>query len=202
MSGHDRMEEEFLKLLSAQRGHFQLESGHHGDLWLDLNLLFLDPNLLRPFARELALRLSKHDFRAIVGPLVGGAFLAQMLAEQLGIQFCFAEPVAQSGRSGLYPLSYRVPETFHGHLRGKNVAIVDDAINAGSAVRGTFQALKSLGANPVAIGSLCILSDRTSVFFETNNLKVERIAFLSNSLWEPANCPLCASHAPLENFTP
>jgi len=30
------MAENVLELLSARRGHFLLESGHHGDLWFDL----------------------------------------------------------------------------------------------------------------------------------------------------------------------
>jgi hypothetical protein len=29
-----------------RRGHFVLESGHHGNLWLDLNSLFLRPAAL------------------------------------------------------------------------------------------------------------------------------------------------------------
>jgi hypothetical protein len=47
------MEEKLLELLSARRGHFVLESGHHGNLWLDLDSLFLRPARLRPFARNL-----------------------------------------------------------------------------------------------------------------------------------------------------
>ena len=37
------MEEKLLELLSVRRGHFVLESGHHGNLWLDLDSLFLRP---------------------------------------------------------------------------------------------------------------------------------------------------------------
>jgi orotate phosphoribosyltransferase len=37
------MVENVLELLSARKGHFLLESGHHGDLWLDLETLFLRP---------------------------------------------------------------------------------------------------------------------------------------------------------------
>ena len=34
--------------LGPRRGHFLLESGHHGNLWLDLNSLFLRPAALLP----------------------------------------------------------------------------------------------------------------------------------------------------------
>ena len=84
------MEEKFLRLLSARRGHFALESGHHGNLWLDLDSLFLRPAALLPFARELARRLAAHRVEAIVGPLVGGAFVAQAIAAELDVRFAFA----------------------------------------------------------------------------------------------------------------
>ena len=60
------MQEELLSLLAARKGHFRLESGHHGDLWLDLELLCLRPQRIRPFAVELAKRLPAVD--AVCGP--------------------------------------------------------------------------------------------------------------------------------------
>ncbi|HUV90521.1 MAG TPA: hypothetical protein VMY80_12775, partial [Anaerolineae bacterium] len=55
------MQKELLGLLAARKGHFRLESGHHGDLWLDLDLLFVRPNHVRRFAIELANGLSKYN---------------------------------------------------------------------------------------------------------------------------------------------
>ena len=48
------MQEELLSLLAPRKGHFRLESGHHGDLWLEIPRLYLRPDRLRPFAAELA----------------------------------------------------------------------------------------------------------------------------------------------------
>ena len=42
------MRDDVLSLLAARKGHFLLESGHHGDLWLDLELLCLRPRLVQP----------------------------------------------------------------------------------------------------------------------------------------------------------
>jgi orotate phosphoribosyltransferase len=193
------MEATLLDLLSVRRGHFRLESGHHGNLWLDLDSLFLEPKRLLPFALELARRLSTHRAEAIVGPKVGGAFVAEMVAGELGIPSCFSERAEAADGGRLYSVSYRVPDTFHDHLRGKTVAIVDDAINAGSATRATFANLKSLGARPIVVGALLMLGNAASAFLHENNLPVERIAFLANELWEPAHCPLCACGVPLEN---
>lgn len=124
------MEAKFLELLSARHGHFVLESGHHGTLWLDLDSLFLRPATLLPFARELARRLAAHRVDAIVGPLVGGALVAQAVAAELDVHFAFAE--RHVGAKGV---TYAIPDGFRRHLQEQAVAIVDDVINAGSATR-------------------------------------------------------------------
>jgi orotate phosphoribosyltransferase len=188
------MEEKLLELLPARRGHFVLESGHHGNLWLDLDSLFLRPAGLLPVARDLARRLGGHGIEAAVGPLVGGAFVAEMVAAELDLRFAFAER-----RVGAEGVTYAIPDAFHGHLRGRALAIVDDAINAGSATRATFTALTALGARPVAVGALLILGETALPFFAASNLAVESVARLANELWEPAACPLCAAGVPLSS---
>jgi len=66
------MRVDVLDLLSARKGHFFLESGHHGNLWLDLELLCLRPGLLRPLISELAKRLSRLEVEVVCGPFVEG----------------------------------------------------------------------------------------------------------------------------------
>jgi orotate phosphoribosyltransferase len=189
------MEEQLLRLLSARRGHFVLESGHHGNLWLDLDSLFLRPTALLPFARHLARRLSADGIDAVAAPLVGGALLGQMVATELDVRFVFAER-----RIGTDGVSYVIPDALHHHLRGRSVAIVDDAINAGSATRATFDALVAVGARPVAVAALLVLGKTALPFFAANGLAVESIVRLPNELWQPARCPMCATGLPLSNL--
>jgi orotate phosphoribosyltransferase len=99
---------ELLDLLPIRRGHFRCESGYHGEIWLDLDRLFGNPRRLAPLARELAGRLSGHDVEAIVGPLVGGAFLAQMIAAELEAEFAYTEPQPAAAGARLYSVAYRV----------------------------------------------------------------------------------------------
>jgi len=186
------MEARLLELLSRRRGHFRLESGHHGNTWLDLDSLFLQPALLVPFTKALATRLSRHRVEAVVGPLVGGAFIGQNVAAELEVRFAFAERIATPDG-----VAYRIPDAFHRALAGGRVAVVDDAINAGSATRATLAALTALDARPVAVGALLILGETALPFFAADNLAVECIARVPNELWEPAACPLCAAGVPL-----
>lgn len=187
------MEEKLLELLSARRGHFVLESGHHGNLWLDLDALFLRPAALLPFARELARRLTAPRIEAVVGPLTGGAFVAEMVATELDVRFAFAER-----HVGTRGVTYSIPDAHQPHLRGRSVAIIDDAINAGSATRATYAALTTLGARPVAVGALLILGETALPFFEASGVAVASVARLPNELWQPAACPLCREGVPLD----
>ncbi|HEX8242577.1 MAG TPA: phosphoribosyltransferase family protein, partial [Longimicrobium sp.] len=147
----------FLQLVDGRRGHFRLESGHHGGLWLDLDALFADPARIEPFVARLAGALRTHRVEAVCGPLLGGAFLAQLVARALGAEFCFTERVAVTGPGGLFGARYRLPPAYAPRLRGRRVAMVDDVMSAGSALRGTYAELQSHGAEPVAAGALLVL---------------------------------------------
>jgi orotate phosphoribosyltransferase len=188
-----------LSLLAARRGHFLLESGHHGDLWLDLELLCRYPNRIRPLCAALAKRLQQFELNAVCGPLVEGAFVALIVASELDITLSYAERFAKTGKDGLFPAGYRVPNSLRHAVKRTRIAIVTDVINAGSAVRGTFEDLESCGANIVAIGSLLTLGNAAQEFADAKRVALESLVHLPNNLWIPAACPLCASGIPLED---
>jgi orotate phosphoribosyltransferase len=151
----DRVQE----LLAARRGHFRFESGHHGSLWLDLELLCLQPRRLPPLASALAARLAPYGAECVCGPLVEGAFVAQLVAVELGASFTCTRPAPRPEASGLFPVAYHLPEPLRPAVAGRRVAIVNDVINAGSAVRGTLADLRRCGARPLAIGTLAVLGE-------------------------------------------
>jgi orotate phosphoribosyltransferase len=190
----------FLELVSGRRGHFRLESGHHGGLWLDLDPLFAEPRRIEPFVARLAEMLRPHAPDAICGPLLGGAFLAQLVAHALGAEFCFTERVMPPG-DGLFRARYLLPRALAGGVRGKRVAMVDDVMSAGSALRGTHDELRSHGAEPVAAGALLVLGGTGADFFAARGTPVEAVAREPYELWLPAECPLCAAGVALENPT-
>jgi orotate phosphoribosyltransferase len=196
------VEQELLELLSAQEGHFRLESGYHGRLWLDLDPLFVRPGRIQPFVEAFAERLKRHDVGAVCGPLVGGAFLAQAVASLLGVEFYYAErfvpPVRDAGT--LYPVEYRIPSGVGRRLGGKAVAVVDDAVSAGSAVRGTLATLEAYGAKPVVVGALLVLGGQAEQFCRERGLALEYIAQLPYEVWLPGECPLCASGLAYEDM--
>ncbi|HEY8174398.1 MAG TPA: hypothetical protein VIF32_01785, partial [Gemmatimonadaceae bacterium] len=154
-----------LKIVSGRRGHFRLESGHHGALWLDLDALFAEPKRIEPFVARLVAAIRPYDVAAVCGPLFGGAFLAQLVARDLGAEFCFTERVLPPESSGLFRARYVLPGAFRPRVRAKRFAIVDDVMSAGSALRGTYAELETLGAIPVVAGALLVLGTVGASYF-------------------------------------
>ena len=189
----------FLRLVSGRRGHFRLESGHHGGLWLDLDPLFVEPQRVEPFVTALAATLRPYEVHAVCGPLLGGAFLAQLVARALGVEFYFTERIVPAEPGGLYRAKYRLPPALAQRVVGKRVAMVDDVMSAGSALRGTYAGLESHGAVPVVAGALLVLGAAGEDFFQARGIAVEAVARDDYQLWLPAACPLCAAGIDLED---
>ena len=186
-----------LDLVAARRGLFQLESGHHGALWLDLDALFTEPRRIAPFVRGLASAIRPHAVSAVCGPLLGGAFLAQLVAHALDVEFLFTERLMHAGGTGLYPARYRLPPALASRVRDRRVAMVDDVMSAGSALRGTYTELQACGATPVVAGALLVLGSTGADFFDAAGIAVVAGEREPYGLWEPAGCPLCATAIPL-----
>jgi len=152
-------DDDLIRLVDPRRGHFALESGDHGDLWLDLNRPFLTPHAVAPFASRLAERLSAIAFDVVCGPFAGGAFLARMIAFELAVPFRATERVvscAVAGDDARRLVTYRLPDGEEDAVAAKRITVIDDAINAGHAVGGTIAALRASGAEPVVVGALLV----------------------------------------------
>ena len=190
----------FFELTSGRRGHFQLESGHHSELWFDLDALFAVPRAIDPFVSRLTDSLRPYNVAAVCGPLLGGAFLAQLVAHTLEVEFCFTERVLPQEARGLYPASYHLPPAFSARVRGRRIAIVDDVMSAGSALRGTYNELQAHGATTVVAGALLVLGNTGADFFAGHQVAVEAVVRESYALWLPSECPLCVRGMPLESI--
>ncbi len=187
-----------LNALPSRQGHFLLESGYHTDLWLTLDALFVSPRQVAPLVNELAARLRAHGARAVCGPLLGGAFLAQAIAIALDVDFYFAEPIDGAAPSGLFNAQYRVPTALHRRLSGERVAVVDDVISAGSSARATVAAVDAAGATIVAVGTILLLGGAARDYFASAGIPLEALGQRDFTLWQPSACPLCRAGAPLD----
>jgi orotate phosphoribosyltransferase len=182
------------ELARPRRGHFDLGTGYHGDLWLDLDGLFLFPDRLRPDVERLAGRLGRYQPAAVCGPLSGGAYLALMNAGILGVAFLPVYP----GPGLSQPGAYRLAPALRDRIDGWRVAVVDDAINAGTAVRACCQELRDAGAVPVAVAALLAMGRASTVVTGTLGLPFHVGATMPSQVWPAAGCPLCQNGTPLD----
>jgi orotate phosphoribosyltransferase len=179
----------------ARRGHFRYESGHHGDLWLDLDALLVDARAVQGWAAALAQQVAAWRPEVVCGPLVGGAFVAQALAAATGADFAFAERRLIEGNAG-----YRIPDGLRARLPGRRVVLADDAVNAGSALLATLEDARRCGAQLAGFASLITLGDAAATLAAAHGVPFAHLARLERSLWPAQACPLCAGGVPLQDL--
>jgi orotate phosphoribosyltransferase len=181
---------EVIRLARPRSGHFDLGTGYHGDLWLDLDSLLLRPSLLRPYVGWLAERLREHSVDVVCGPLEGGAFLAYAVADLLGAAFLAGYRVPGEA------IGYRLPQV-PGGIGGWRVAVVDDAINAGTAVTACLEEARGRGAVPVAVAAVLSLGQASTTIPASTNVPFHSAATMPSQAWPAGQCPLCASGTPV-----
>jgi len=188
---------EFLSAVHSRTGHFRTESGYHTDWWMDLETLCRRPSAIRPFAQALAMRLQPYRVDAVCGPLNEGAFVAMLVAEALDCDFTYAERHLEAGAGGLFPVRYTLPAPLRRVVAGRRVAIINDVVSAGSAVRGTFTDVTAAGGRVVAIAALLVLGHHCDAWAAEQPVPVETLARNDYRLWHPDRCPLCHQRVPL-----
>ncbi len=186
---------EVVRLARPRSGHFDLGTGYHGDLWLDLDALFLRPSRLRPHVRWLAEQLREHEVDALCGPLEGGAFLAYAVADLLGVAFLagYRSPGEAAG--------YRLPAV-PGGIGGWRVAVLDDAVNAGTAVAACVEELRGRGAVPVAVAALVSLGEASAMIPARLGVPFYPASTVPSRAWPAAQCALCADGIPVTSLRP
>ncbi len=190
---------DFTELVAARRGHFRMESGYHSALWFDLDALFAAPHNVWQYVEELADLLRPYKPDVICGPLRGGAFLAQQLAELTEAEFWYTVPTAGVTMAGLFGARYELPAAFASRIEGARVAIVDDVMSAGSSLRATHADLRAKGHTVVAVGALLMLGTVGESYFVNQKLPVKAVLSDRFEMWQPADCPHCTAGVPLES---
>jgi orotate phosphoribosyltransferase len=191
------MRDDVDELLASREGHYVFESGLHGSLWLDLEQLFSRPGRIAPLAAALAARLGVERLDVLCGPLVGGALLAQLVALTAELRFVYSERTAWTPGAA-WSARYELPRPVEHLVRGQRVAVVDDVVNAGSALRATVAAVRRAGGDVVTSGALLRLGDTVEPYLAEQGLSLHALAVRDNTLWPAAQCPLCERGVPID----
>jgi orotate phosphoribosyltransferase len=117
--------------------------------------------------------------------------LAQAVADVLDTAFL---PAYRD--HGKRPVGYRLP-TVAGGITGWRVAVADDAVNAGTAVRACAAELRSRAAEPVAVGALLALGPAALAVAVELSVPFYPVETMTSRAWPADDCPLCASGVPV-----
>ena len=149
----------------------------------------------RGFVARLAGHLREYRADAVCGPAEGGALLGYAVADVLEVAFLPAYRVPAT--PGADATGYRLPRV-PGGMSGRRVAIVDDAVNAGTAVRACGRLLRDAGAVPVAVGALLGLGPASGAVAAAMPVPFHAVATLDSEAWPAGQCPLCAAQVPFD----
>ena len=147
----DQVLDEFRAAGALREGHFVLSSGLHSPVFLQKNLVFMDPErsarLCKALADKITVAHGKVD--VVVSPAVGGIIPGYETARQLGVASIYVE--REGGE-----LKFR--RGFHLEP-GQRVAMVEDIVTTGLSIRETIACLRGVGAEVLA--AACIV-DRSA----------------------------------------
>ena len=143
----DEVLDEFRDAGALREGHFVLSSGLHSPVFLQKNLVFMDPQrsarLCKALAEKITATVGKVD--VVVSPAVGGIIPGYETARHLGVASIYVE--REDGR-----LTFR--RGFHIEP-GDRVAMVEDIVTTGLSSRECIAAIKEAGG--VVVCAACIV---------------------------------------------
>jgi orotate phosphoribosyltransferase len=173
----------FIEAGALLEGHFLLASGRHSPQFLDKFRIYEHPRLTQRLCEGIVERLDQ-PIDAVVGPAIGGIFLAHEVARQAGARALYAE--RDENRPGRALRRGQV-------LRpGERVLVVDDILSTGGSMRETIDPVIASGARPVMAAVLVNRGGDSYPGIPFTALWTTHIP-----TYEPEICVLCGRAVPL-----
>jgi orotate phosphoribosyltransferase len=171
------------------KGHFRLTSGLHSPEYLQCAKVLQHPayaeQLGKALAEAIQTELGGRQIGLVVSPAMGGLIIGHEVARALGTPHIFTErdPIGKMTlRRG-----FEVTE-------GVNTVVIEDVVTTGGSTREVIELLRTLGANPVAAGSII---DRSGGKADLSGLPKAALVTMNVTAYDPEQCPLCAQGTPV-----
>ena len=191
------------KLLLAGAGaiiehdHFVYDSGEHGSGWIDKDVVNENTDRDEGLCSMLAEVIRDLGAEVVCGPATGGLIVSQWTAHALGVESVFADhsdqPSAAPGGPPRGPFVLR--RGYNKVVNGKRVAVVDDVINTGLALRQTVEAVRENGGQVVGAAAIVTRGNATPADCGVTDLRY--LLEYKIPSWPAAGCPLCKQGVPI-----
>lgn len=164
-------------------GHFQLTSGKHSGQYVEKIRLLQDPIATEMVCGMLAEALEPFESDTVVGPAYGGIVLAFEVARILEKSFLFTQRKngVMTIRSG-FDLENL-----------KKAVIIEDILTTGNSVREVIFCLEERQIQVQAVAGIVDRSSGKAKF----GVPFVSLLQMDIPVWEPEDCPLCASGQPV-----
>lgn len=129
------------------------------DIYIDWSNIGRSANRQRLIASSLTdmiiecLSKTQNDIDVIVGIALSGIPLANMVADELGVEFATYHPNKQKWEPESKDIGGTISQNF-AKVAGKNCVLIDDVVTSGTTITEAVAVLENLGARPVAIAVL------------------------------------------------
>lgn len=139
---------EFRAAGALREGHFVLSSGLHSPVFLQKNLVFMQPARCERLCRALADKVRERvgdGFDVVVSPAVGGIIPGYETARQLGVPALYVE---REGGTFRFRRGFSLEP-------GARVVMVEDIVTTGLSSRECVEAIRAAGGEVVC--AACIV---------------------------------------------
>ncbi len=135
------------------KGHFQLTSGRHSDVYFEKFRVLEQPQVLSALCSEVAEHF-RGQVDVVAGPTTGGIIIAFEVARQLGVSSIYVE-----NEQGVKMLRRGAKIA-----AGARVLVVDDVLTTGLSIRETIEAIERAGAKVIGTAALIDRSNEGTNF--------------------------------------
>ena len=157
-------------------GHFELSSGKRSDRYVQCALVLQHPARAGLLGVALGEKFADDRIEVVIGPAMGGIIIGHEVARFLGARCLFTERV--DGKMQLRR-GFRLGER-------ERVLVVEDVVTTGGSAREVVELVKTLGAEPVGVGSIVDRTGGESVF----DVPFRSLVRVTANVWSADEDPL------------
>lgn len=173
--------------------HFVYTKGGHGSEYVNKDALFMRPLELSRLCKKIADSFKDSDVDIVLGPAVGGALIAQLVAFHLNGPFRKPVLAIYADKEGSEFVLKRGYDTV---VPGKKILVGEDILNTGGTVKQVVELARKHGGDVIGMGAICNRGNvriadigKPPILFSVVSVNMQ--------VYDSSQCPLCAQGRPI-----